>query len=230
VRGGSQVIPRPAGTRIGGPPPWSDLDVGALDLSLDNVERVLAASGPPVPSPLEGTGVRASAVLAPLYELDGETFVVLTRRAQHLRAHRGEVSFPGGGVEPGESAAGAAVREAREEIALDPTLVRLIGELDHLQTYSSQSYITPFVGALGGRPSLEPSPAEVEKILHVALRELLLPEVYREEHWGLRPLDRPLYFFELYGDTVWGATALMLRNLLALVTGVAHRSSGARST
>src|SRR5262249_22814198 len=138
--------------------------------------------------------------------------------------------FPGGGVEPGESAAGAAVREAREEIDLDPALVRMIGELDHLQTYSSQSYITPFVGALDGRPALEASPARVEKILHVPLRELLLPEVYREEHWGLRPLDRPLYFFELYGDTVWGATALMLRNLLALITGVAHRSSGARST
>jgi 8-oxo-dGTP pyrophosphatase MutT (NUDIX family) len=204
--------------RIGGPPPWSAVDPDAVDLSIEHIGRVLAAAGPPAMSPIEGTGVRASAVLAPLYEEGGDTFVVMTRRAQHLRAHRGEVSFPGGGVEAGESPPTAALREAAEEVALDPTTVRIIGELDHLQTYSSQSYIVPFVGALEAHPQLEASPAEVEKILYVSLRELLLPEVYHEEHWGLPPLDRPLHFFELVGDTVWGATALMLRNLLWLLT------------
>jgi 8-oxo-dGTP pyrophosphatase MutT (NUDIX family) len=129
------------------------------------------------------------------------------------------VSFPGGGVDAGESPHEAALREAHEEVALEPSSVKVIGELDHLQTYSSQSYIVPFVGRLPGRPELVASPDEVEKILYVPLRELLLPEVYREEHWGLAPLDRPLYFFELVGDTVWGATGLMLRNLLALITG-----------
>jgi 8-oxo-dGTP pyrophosphatase MutT (NUDIX family) len=207
--------------RVGGPSPWARLPVDSVDLTIDRFRTVLAEAGPPAASALEGTGVRASAVLAPLYEIDGETFVVLTRRAQHLRAHRGEVSFPGGGVEAGESPTEAAVREANEEIALDASTVRIIGELDHLQTYSSQSYIVPFVGALPGRPDVDANLDEVEKILHVALRELLLPEVYREEYWGLAPLDRPLYFFELVGDTVWGATGTMLRNLLCLVTGVA---------
>ena len=67
--------------------------------------------------------MRASAVLAPLYEVDGEAHVVLTRRAQHLRTHRGEVSFPGGGEEPGESLWQTALREAEEEVALDPASV-----------------------------------------------------------------------------------------------------------
>jgi 8-oxo-dGTP pyrophosphatase MutT (NUDIX family) len=176
-----------------------------------------------VASRLEGTGVRASAVLAPLYVQDGDVFVVLTRRAQHLRSHRGEVSFPGGGQDPGEDLRTTALREAMEETDLDPSTVEIIGELDHLETVTSRSYITPYVGALPGRPTLVPSPAEVEKILHVSLRDLLVPEVFREERWGLPPLDRSIYFFEIVGDTIWGATAFMLRNFLALITGTEWR-------
>lgn len=163
--------------------------------------------------------MRASAVLVPLYEEKGDVFVVLTRRAQHLRSHQGEVSFPGGAVEAGETHWDAARRESFEETALPAGDVELIGELDHLQTYSSRSYIVPFVGVVPTRPDLVANPEEVEKILHVPLDELLLPETYREENWGLTPLDHRLYFFELYGDTVWGATAFVLHNLLSLVTG-----------
>jgi hypothetical protein len=77
----------------------------------------------------------------------------------------------------------------------------------------------PYVGLIGGRPDLEPDPAEVEAVLHVTLAELLDPEIFREERWGLAPLDRPIYFFELAGDTVWGATAAMLVDLLSRITG-----------
>ncbi|WP_208026722.1 NUDIX hydrolase [Rhabdothermincola sediminis] len=195
----------------------------ARHLTLEGIRASLAAGGPPRPSLLEGTGVRASAVLAPLYELDGEVHVVLTRRAQHLRSHRGEVSFPGGGQEPGEDLLDTALREACEETGLDRSAVEIICELDHLQTVTSRSFIVPFVGVLPGRPTLEPNPAEVELILHVPLDELLLDGVYREERWGLPPLDRPIYFFEIVGDTIWGATAHMLRNLLALATGTRWR-------
>ncbi len=167
--------------------------------------------------------MRASAVLAPLYEDGGEVHVVLTRRAQHLRSHRGEVSFPGGGQDPGEELLETALREAREEIDLDPATVEIIGELDHLETVTSRSFIIPFVGALPGRPDVTASPDEVELILHVPLAQLLSDGVYREERWGLMPLDRPLSFFEIPGDTIWGATAFMLRNLLALATGTPWR-------
>jgi 8-oxo-dGTP pyrophosphatase MutT (NUDIX family) len=162
-------------------------------------------------------------VLAPLYEQDGEVHVVLTRRAQHLRSHRGEVSFPGGGQEIGEDLRETALRESQEETGLDPASVEILGELDHLETVTSRSFITPFVGALPGRPDLTPNPNEVEKILHVRLADLLAPDVFREERWGLPPLDRPIYFFEVVGDTIWGATAFMLRNFLALLTGTAWR-------
>lgn len=182
-----------------------------------------AATSAPRLSRLEGTGVRASAVLAPLYEQDGEVFVVLTRRAQHLRSHRGEVSFPGGGQDPDEDLLETALRESREETAMDTASIEVIGELDHLETVMSRSYIVPFVGALPGRPALTANPDEVELILHVSLDELLADDVYHEERWGLPPLDRPLIFFEIEGDTIWGATGAMLRNLLAIATGTDWR-------
>ena len=166
--------------------------------------------------------MRYSAVLAALYDdADGRATVVLTRRAQHLRSHRGEVSFPGGGHEDVDVDGWAtALRESWEEVRLDPALPTRIGVLDHLRTVSGHSYIEPFVAALPARPDLVADPGEVERILHVPLAELLAPGVFREEHWGLPSFKRPIWFFEIEGDTIWGATASMLRNLLLLVLGL----------
>ncbi len=219
-----QIIPRPATATAGGPAPWSRLSDGQRRPTLADVRRVLASAPTPKRSALEGTGIRASAVLAPLYEIDDELMVILTRRSQTLRSHRGEVSFPGGGWEPGDrDLAETARREAYEEIRLDPSLATIIGELDHLQTVTSRSFIVPFVGELPGRPELEASPAEVESILHVPISALLADGVYHEERWGLAPLTHPVHFFDLDHDLVWGATASMLRGLLALVTGTSPR-------
>jgi 8-oxo-dGTP pyrophosphatase MutT (NUDIX family) len=195
------------------------------------------------PSFVEQTStVRASAVLAPFYDLDGELYTVLTRRSWDLRSHTGEVSFPGGAQDPGESLVDAALREAFEEIGLARDEVEILGELDHLMTVTSRSFIVPFVGLLADVPVLDPNPSEVDAVLHVPVRELLLDEVYREERWTFatappwvppdlvstgEPTERSIFFFELVGDTVWGATAAMLRHLLGtalrLGTAIDHR-------
>ncbi|HEX5366384.1 MAG TPA: NUDIX domain-containing protein [Acidimicrobiales bacterium] len=236
-RGGAQRIPRPYSARPGAPAPWAHLSPLHRRPTVADVRAAFVGLGPARPSP----GVlrdgpprpgRPSAVLAPLYDApvpgaaDGgsEAWVVLTRRTWTLRSHQGEVSFPGGRVEPGESPLDAARREAFEEIALDPAAVEVVGQLDHLATVSSGSDIVPFVGLVPGRPPTRPNPAEVAAVLHVPLSELLDPTVFREERWTFPDgREQPIMFFELVGDTVWGATAALLRQLLGLVTGTLGR-------
>lgn len=223
-RGGPQVIPRPSAAKPGGPPPWASLASEARRPTVDAIRAALSAVGAPEPSIVEARGQRAgSAVLAPLYEHDGEAWIVLTRRTMELRSHSGQVSFPGGRREPGETLLEAALREADEEIGLDPATVEVIGELDHLATISSGSAIVPYVGVLPGRPErLHRNASEVERILHVPLAELCDPAVFRCEIWPI-PREHPIFFFELAGDTLWGATAAMVRQLLGLATGTLGR-------
>src|SRR5688572_20188901 len=163
---------------------------------------------------------RGSAVLAAVWDEDDGAHMLLTRRATGLRSHSGEVSFPGGRRDPGESLLDAALREAAEEVALDPGSVEVLGELDHLMTITSGSFIVPYVGVLPSRPSgLVPNPGEVDAVLFVPFAELLLDEVYREERWtwsGDVVAERRLFFFELVGDTLWGATGAMVRQLIGL--------------
>jgi 8-oxo-dGTP pyrophosphatase MutT (NUDIX family) len=172
-----------------------------------------------------------SAVLVALFEHEGETRVVLTRRAAHLRTHTGEVSFPGGRLDGGEAPEEGALREAAEEVGLDPAAVEMVGRLTPLATFSSGSIITPVVGILDGVPSLTANPHEVEHVFDVSLSELAADGVFREERWIVpgRPMpvpeagedgSFPVWFFELPNDTVWGATARMLVELLRLVLDV----------
>jgi 8-oxo-dGTP pyrophosphatase MutT (NUDIX family) len=161
-------------------------------------------------------------VLAPLFD-DGGTHVVLTRRSERLRDHRGEVSFPGGRLDPGEGVIEAALREAAEEIALAPHDVEIIGALDDVGTAVSRSLIHPVVGVLrNGRPhSLRANPDEVDRVFFVPLADFVQPGVYHVERWGPRGADRLVHFFELADETVWGATARMMVNLLSIALEVA---------
>jgi 8-oxo-dGTP pyrophosphatase MutT (NUDIX family) len=156
-------------------------------------------------------------VLVALHDGPRGAEVVLTRRSWALRSHRGEISFPGGRLEPGETPEAGALREAHEEVALDPAAVVVVGRLPALSTVVSLSHIVPVVGRLDRRPALRPAVDEVDRILHVPLVELTAPEVFREERWGEPPLERVIAFFELEDETIWGATAHILVDLLTVV-------------
>ena len=220
---GRQIIPRPPSARAGQPPPWAGIDAAfRRQITLTRVRQVMAVEDPSHPEialPDEFPGPpRPAAVLVPLFEEDGETRVILTRRAAHLRSHTGEVSFPGGRLEDGEEAVAAALREAGEEVGLDPTQVEILGQLAPLTTWSSAALITPFVGVLPARPVLHPNPAEVEVAFDVALADLMADNVYREERWaGPDREERSVYFYDLPEDIVWGATARMLTEFLELL-------------
>ena len=155
-----------------------------------------------------------SGVLAPLYDANEGATLILTRRAWHLRSHTGEVSFPGGRFEPLDADLRAtALRESQEEIGLDPRLVDVVGQLPQLTTVSSPAAIVPYVGVLADRPVLTADPGEVYAVLDVSVRELLDPDIYREESWLRNGGEFGVIFFELEGDTLWGATARMLCSL-----------------
>jgi 8-oxo-dGTP pyrophosphatase MutT (NUDIX family) len=213
-------IPRPTDFRAGGPPPWAGLDEVQRCVDLGRARACLTGRVGK-PADVENPDDRVSAVLVPLFEDEGELRIVLTLRNANLRSHAGQVSFPGGRLEPGEDPVTAALREAHEETALDPGCVEVIGELDHLRTIVSNSFIVPVVGVLSGRQQLRPNPSEVDRIFDVSTSELLADGVYREEHWGVPNLDRAVSFFEVEGETVWGATGTMLKNLLLLSLGMA---------
>ena len=209
---------------MGGPAPWAALPEARRRPSLERVLQAVVATVPTfVASPATvPPGSAPSAVLVLLYEHHGEPWVVLTRRAWHLRHHAGEVSFPGGRREPGDADLWAtALREAAEEIGLDPSSVSRIGRLDSFVTVGSRSLVCPYVATVETRPALVPDPSEVEQVLDVPLSDLTDPEAWREEIWSLGEAfggERTMTFFELPGDTVWGATAAVLRRLLSVAT------------
>jgi 8-oxo-dGTP pyrophosphatase MutT (NUDIX family) len=164
-------------------------------------------------------------VLAVLFEEEGEARLILTRRSSSLRTHRGQVSLPGGRLHEGEDPGAAALREAHEEIALEPSLVTQVGWMHPVLTMVSASLILPLVASVPTRPHLVPSPAEVERIFDVTLSELADPSVFHEERWripgrtiaGTDDDSFPVWFFEASGEMIWGATARMLYELLSIV-------------
>lgn len=218
-RGGIQVIPRPKSWRLGESSPWFESQNRKIEIA-----QVIKALTNRVPSGIRGripTGEeRDAAVLVAIYD-EHDPHLILTRRSPNLSSHRHEVSFPGGRVEDSDYDLWAtACRESNEEIGIQTEELKLLGRLDPIVTVGSRSLIHPFVTILSERPDLDPNTSEVEKVIHVPMTELLLDEVWREEEWELPNGWVSITFFELEGDTVWGATALMIRQLLTLSLGL----------
>lgn len=208
------MIPRPQAAEPGGPPPWAP----RRGITVGTVLAALARAGRGLEHVPHDDLPGRSAVLVALFEEDGEARVVLTRRAASLRTHRGQVSFPGGRIDPGEDAVSAALREAREEVGLDPGLVRPVGCLRPASAFSTGVPITPVVGVLARRPLLVPSPAEVDRVFDVSLADLA--SACRQEWWTEPGRPRfAMYVFSVDGETVWGATARMLVDLLGTILG-----------
>lgn len=159
---------------------------------------------------------RKAAVLICLFERDAETHVVFIRRAATLRAHSGEIAFPGGSVDVVDtSPVLTALREADEEIGLDPSRVEVLGVLPPVFTVVSNFLITPVVAYLPQGPGmLRLQASEVDELLVFPLRGLVNPAIYHTEEWTRGGLARTVYFYDYGAYRIWGATARMLTILL----------------
>jgi 8-oxo-dGTP pyrophosphatase MutT (NUDIX family) len=216
-----QSIPRPTSAAAGGPAPWADMT--PEHRSPISLERVAAALRPVLAPAFEEPEHRPHAsVLVPLFERAGDTCVVLIRRSFYLMSSPGDLAFPGGRLEPGERALDAALREAEEEVALDPQSVSVLGRLTVVNRALRHERVVPYVGLLPSTPSLRRHPGEVDAILTVALSDLAADGVYWEEDWQI-PGNAPrlLPFFAdvraLGDDVLWGMTAVVIRELLTTV-------------
>lgn len=218
--GGAQALPRPVEWREVPNAPWARLDTRSL-VDLAAVRRALATrrSGPDQRSPSDDA--RPSAVLVPLIADPGGPRVLLTRRSSVLRHHGGQIAFPGGRIEPGESGFEAAVRETREEIGVDATRSLRLGELSAHRTVTSRSHIVPYVVELADEPDRFCFNDEVDRAFSVPLVDLVRPDTFALEHWVFPDREVTVPIFYLDDETIWGATARMLMELV-LVTVTAR--------
>lgn len=167
--------------------------------------------------------LRPASVLLPLYSEGGEAGILFVRRSDHLGKHAGQIAFPGGGRDPLEDDLHCALREAREEVGLEPEEVEILGSLDPRPTITGY-LVSPFVGRLRRWPlPLVPDPSEVASIFTVPVERLVAPGVLRVASLEGR---RDISFFDVGEDVIWGATARILRDFLELVLDRPLEASG----
>jgi 8-oxo-dGTP pyrophosphatase MutT (NUDIX family) len=185
--------------------------------AVDGAEPV----APPVPA----------AVLVPIVDAPAGPLLLLTRRAGDLRTHRGEISFPGGRVDPGEMGRDAALREAHEELGIDPAGVEVLGRLPRISTVVTGYMIAPWVGVISC-PQLVPNPGEIAEVLEVPLARLQEPGARRDQRFIRRGLMSISPAYDVGPHVVWGATARILASLLDLLDDPAeagHSTQAGRS-
>jgi 8-oxo-dGTP pyrophosphatase MutT (NUDIX family) len=159
-------------------------------------------------------GKPIAAVLAPLYEdEEGQVRVVLTKRPETMPTHAGHIAFPGGRPHPGDSGpVDTALREAEEEVGIDPDRVDVLGFLPSIDTIEFKLLVVPVVGRLHTPVVLTPSEREVVRIHTPRLADLADPDRWWSVPWN----EWEVWYYDLDGDTLWGATARMVRHLVGL--------------
>ena len=167
----------------------------------------------------DGGAYRDAAVLIPIVAREPLASVILTERTPHLSAHAGQIAFPGGKIDPEDSGPGAAaIREAGEEIGLDPALIEPVGYLDPYLTRTGFR-IVPVVARVGADHRLKVNPHEVQSVFEVPLAFLMDPANHR--HGSREFLGQRRYFYEMpFGERyIWGVTAGIIRGLYERVFG-----------
>lgn len=158
-------------------------------------------------------------VLILLYQEEGVIKFPLTKRPDYLGTHGGQISLPGGKAEPGEDLITTALREGEEEIGVSRDSIKVIGQLTDFFVIPSNFMVTPVIGYLENRPAYNPDPKEVVRILEGTLEQLIRPDAVQTKEIlaaKIYPMMAP--HFEIEGEVVWGATAMILNELRMLIS------------
>jgi 8-oxo-dGTP pyrophosphatase MutT (NUDIX family) len=163
----------------------------------------------------------AASVLVPMFQRGNDLHLVYIRRSDDVASHRGQVAFPGGRVDPGDtSALAAALREAYEEVGIDPSTVEVLGAFPAMSTLSSGMIVAPFVGVIPGDAVLRPQPEEVADIFDVPLTALRDPRHRGNYEWARDGGSKSQFPAILYGgQTIWGLTLRITLELLRILDG-----------
>ena len=196
------------------------LDERPIRSDFDLGRDILASEAPSTIAPLDGAPLKDAAVLVALVERPAGLSVILTRRSDNLRSHTGQVAFPGGRCDPGETPSQAALREAHEEIGLDPALVSLAGLSTPYRT-GTGFHVTPVVGFVSPDLALTANPDEVADIFETPFGFLMDPANHEEHVAELEGQERRYYAMTWENQYIWGATAGMLRALYDRLYGAA---------
>ena len=163
---------------------------------------------------------RQAAVLVLLYARAGELLFPLTRRTDTVENHKGQISLPGGAREGTETLQHTALRETCEELATCYDELTPIGSLSPLYVPPSGFLIHPFVAYADMRPGFKPDPVEVAELIEVPLSNLLDPRTEAQEEWVISGSPVKVPFYHIFGHKVWGATAMVLAELVAILREV----------
>ena len=183
-----------------------------------DAKRIACALRSRNPEIIAGNGHKPAAVLIPIQERQDDDYLVLTKRADHLRTHKGQIAFPGGRVDAADAdVIGTALRECQEEIGLDPTCVRILGRLDEF-TAGYGLIVTPVVGLIPAECEFRLDPAETVAVASVPIRALMERANFTLDD-RLSPGGHSNYHFYVNGWDVWGVTARIIAQFLELVYG-----------
>ena len=163
---------------------------------------------------------KEASVLILFYPRAGQLYLPLTRRADTVENHKGQISLPGGAREGDESLQATALRETCEELGACPDKWTLLGALTSLYIPPSGFLINPFVAYTPTDPTFDPDPAEVAELIETPLALLLDPAIFEREAWMIRGAPAEVPFFRIRGHKVWGATAMVLSELVTLLREV----------
>jgi 8-oxo-dGTP pyrophosphatase MutT (NUDIX family) len=189
--------------------------------SADEIRTRLAGVLDPSGAFPDVPGERVAAVLVPVIT-GGEPRVVFTRRTDTLSRHAGEISFPGGLADPGETPVTTALRETQEELGLPAEAVEVLGTFGTFHTRVLGTVIVPVVGLLASEPEFRPNAAEIERVMVEPLASL--GPLGREAEFEWEGRTYPTYVFDTPGQVIWGATARILRGFLDALESPATRT------